>query len=48
MVLDCVQHYSKHFIKKLEKSLETFFHKVQKTAKKGQQKIGKQNENLKN
>ena len=30
-----VQHYSTHFIKKIGKSLEPFFHKVQKTAKKG-------------
>ena len=36
MVVVRVQHYSTHFIKKLGKSLETFFHKVQKTAKKGQ------------
>ena len=35
MVVVCVQHYSTHFIKKLGKSLESFFHKVQKTAKKG-------------
>ena len=36
MVVGCVQHYSTHFNKKLGKSLEPFFHKVQKTAKKGQ------------
>ena len=36
MVVCCVQHYSTHFIKKIGKSLEPFFHKVQKTAKKGQ------------
>ena len=36
MVAGCVQHYSTHFIKKLGKSLEPFFHKVKKTAKKGQ------------
>ena len=35
MVVGCVQHYSTHFIKKLGKSLELFFHKVEKTAKKG-------------
>ena len=35
MVVSCVQHYSTHFIKKIGKSLEPFFHKVQKTAKKG-------------
>ena len=35
MVLGCVQDYFTHFIKKLGKSLETFFHKIQKTAKKG-------------
>ena len=35
MVVGCVQHYSTHFIKKIGKSLEPFFHKVQKTAKKG-------------
>ena len=35
MVVGCVQHYSTHFIKKLGKSLELFFHKVQKTAKRG-------------
>ena len=33
MVVSCVQHYSTHFIKKLGKSLEPFFHNVQKTAK---------------
>ena len=31
-------HYSTHFIKKLGKSSESFFHKVQKTAKKGQKR----------
>ena len=36
MVVGCVQHYSTPFIKKLRKSLEPFFHKVQKTAKKAQ------------
>ena len=36
MVVGCVQHYSTHFIKKIGKSLEPFFHKVQKPAKKGQ------------
>ena len=35
MVVGCVQHYSTHFIKKLGKSLEPFFRKVQKTAKNG-------------
>ena len=35
MLACCVQHYSTHFIKKIGKSLEPFFHKVQKTAKKG-------------
>ena len=35
MVVGCVQHYSTHFIKKLGKSLDPFFHKVQITAKKG-------------
>ena len=35
MVGGCVKHYSTHFIKKLGKSLEPFFHKIQKTAKKG-------------
>ena len=35
MVVGCVQHYSTHFIKKIGKSLGPFFHKVQKTAKKG-------------
>ena len=34
MFVGCVQHYSTHFIKKIGKSLEPFFHKVQKTAKK--------------
>ena len=33
MVVGCVQHYSTHFIKQLGKSLEPFFHKVQKTGK---------------
>ena len=37
MVVGYVQHYSTHFIKKLGKSLELFFHEVQKTAKKGKQ-----------
>ena len=36
MVVGCVQHYSTHFIKTLGKLLEPVFHKVQKTAKKGQ------------
>ena len=36
MAVGCVQHYSTHFIKKLGKSLEPFFHKIKKTAKKGQ------------
>ena len=39
MIVGCVQHYSTHFIKKIGKSLEPFFHKVkklQKRAKKGQ------------
>ena len=35
MSVGCVQHYSTHFIQKLGKSLELFFHKVQKTAKNG-------------
>ena len=35
MVVGCVQHYSTHFVKKLGKSLESFFRKVQKTAKNG-------------
>ena len=35
MVVGCVQHYSTHFIKIIGKSLEPFFYKVQKTAKKG-------------
>ena len=34
MVVGCVQHYYTHYIKKIGKSLEPFFHKVQKTAKK--------------
>ena len=37
MVVGCVQRYSIHFIKKIGKSLELFFHKVQKTAKKSKQ-----------
>ena len=36
MVVGCVQHYSRHFVKKLGKLLESFFRKVQKTAKNGQ------------
>ena len=42
MVVGRVQHYSRHFINKLGKSSEPFFHKVQKTAKKGKkgQQIG--------
>ena len=36
MVVDCVQHYSTHFVNKLGKLLESFFRKVQKTAKNGQ------------
>ena len=40
-VVGCVQHYSTHFIKKIGKSLETFFHKFQKTAKKGQKSVKK-------
>ena len=35
MVVGCVQHYSTRFIIKLGKSLELFFHKVQKTTKNG-------------
>ena len=35
MVVGCVQHYSTYFIKKIGKSLEPLFHKVQKIAKKG-------------
>ena len=35
MVVGCGKHYSTHYIKKIGKSLEPFFHKVQKTAKKG-------------
>ena len=35
MVVGCVQHYSTYFIIKLGKSLELFYPKVQKTAKKG-------------
>ena len=35
MVVGCVQHYSTHFVIKLGKSLESFFRKVQKTAKNG-------------
>ena len=34
MVVGCVQPYSTHFINKLGKSLEPFFHKVQKNVKK--------------
>ena len=34
MVVGCVKHYSTHFIKTIGKTLEPFFHKVQKTAKK--------------
>ena len=34
MVVGCVQHYSTHYIKKIGKSLEPFFHKVQKNEKK--------------
>ena len=33
MIVGCVQHYSTHFIKKIGKSLELFFHKVQKLQK---------------
>ena len=33
MVVGCVQHYSRHFVKELGKSLESFFRKVQKNAK---------------
>ena len=33
LVVGCVQHYSTHFVKQLGKSLESFFRKVQKTAK---------------
>ena len=35
MVVDCVQHYSKHFINKLGKSLEPFFIKSKTLLKKG-------------
>ena len=35
MVVDCVQHYSTHFINKLGKSLELFFHKVKQNEKRG-------------
>ena len=34
MAVGCVQYYSTYSIKKLGKSLEPFFHKVQKTANK--------------
>ena len=33
MVVGCVQHYSTDFLKKIGKSLEPFFHKVQKNEK---------------
>ena len=33
MAVGCVQHYSTHFVKQLGKSLESFYRKVQKTAK---------------
>ena len=36
MVVGCVKHYSIHVSKILGRSFEPFFHKVQKTAKKGQ------------
>ena len=35
MAVGCVQYYSTHFVKKLGKSLESFFRKDQKTAKNG-------------
>ena len=35
MIVGCVQHYSTHFVKKLGKSLESFFRKVQTTVKNG-------------
>ena len=35
MGVRCVQHYSTHYIKKIGKSLEPFFHKVQKMKKRG-------------
>ena len=38
MVVGCVQHYSTHFIRKIGQSLEPFFHKLQKTVKKGQKR----------
>ena len=45
MVVGCVQHYSTHFIKKIGKSLELCFYKVQKKTakkvKKGQKKGSK-------
>ena len=43
MVVGCVQHYSTHYIKKIGKSLEPFFHKVQTNEKKGKkgQQMGK-------
>ena len=34
MVVGCVQHYSTNFVKKLGKSLESFFRKVKKNCKK--------------
>ena len=40
MVVGCVQH-STHFIKQIGRSLETFFHKVQKNCKKGQKRANK-------
>ena len=39
MVVGCVQHYSTHFINKIGKSLEPFFHKVQKTEKRSKKGI---------
>ena len=39
MVVGCVQHYSTHFIKKLGKSLEPFFHKVQQNKNKNKMPI---------
>ena len=41
MVVGCVQHYSIHFINKLGKSLEPFFHKIPKNCKKGQKRAKK-------
>ena len=35
MVVGFVHHYSRHFVKKLGTFLESFFGKVQKTAKNG-------------